>query len=111
MYLLPSCSAENTSILARRQRQGQTCVDGGFLVPEIPGREEDLERMRRGRSRRQREPCDDWNERAVVGYVASGPVCHPTRYPGSTSFAPNATTSARVAERTTSPRVYIRTAP
>ncbi len=38
MYLLPSCSAGNTSILARRQRQGQTCVDSGFLVREIPGR-------------------------------------------------------------------------
>ena len=69
--------------------------------------------MRKGRSPggsqswRGRGLYDDRNERAVGGYVARGSTC----YSGSTSSAPNATTSTRVAERATSPRAYIRTAP
>src|SRR5215204_7371918 len=54
-------------------------------------------------------PCDDRNKRAVVG--GYGVVPGFTRYPGSTSSAPNATTSAMVAEWTTSPCAYVWTVP
>jgi hypothetical protein len=57
----------------------------------------------------RRDLSNDLNDRAVVGASCVAPGS--TRYPGSTSSAPNATTSARVAERTTSPRAYFRTAP
>jgi hypothetical protein len=50
---------------------------------------------------------NDQHDRDVVGYYV---VLGSTRYPGSASSAPNATTSASVAERTTSPRAYILTA-
>ena len=76
--------------------------------------EEDLERMRKGRGQGGRQsrhlgPCDDRNKRAVVG--GYGVVPGFTRYPGSTSSAPNATTSAMVAEWTTSPCAYVWTVP
>src|SRR5829696_310940 len=73
-----------------------------------------LERMRKGRGQGGRQsrhlgPCDDRNKRAVVG--GYGIVPGFTRYPSSTSSAPNATTSAMVAEWTTSPCAYVWTVP
>ena len=66
---------------------------------------EDLQRMRKGRGQgrgqsRHLGPCDDRNEHAVVG--GYGVVPASTRFPGSASSAPNATTSAMVAEWSTS---------